>query len=307
MSAQTESFSLKYDGTALSENAIEVGDLAPALMALSDLIQEANVITNQDRGGKITLKIKAIAPGSFNVDILALQTGWDAATDILTGKTATSIFAIMALLGITAKDGLIPLFKALKGKKPKEVKELQNNTIEITGDNNQVTIINNLEYSLYISPTIRKNLYKVLKPLEKEGIETIEFSNEVSETTKVSKSDLGYFQPSPSDDETLQESTRITFVNVSHVWLDNEAGKWKFKEGESTSWNAIVSDQTFLKKLIRGESSISGADTLKVKVKQTQYRTDFGIKSEYEILEVIEHIKGAQQLPLEYNNPSNEP
>jgi len=93
------------------------------------------------------------------------------------------------------------------------------------------------------------------------------------------------------------------------AWLSgDEARKWKFKEGsDGASWNANISDQEFLKKIIKGDIALSGADTLKVRVKQTQYKTGTGIKSEYEILQVIEHVKGFSQVPLDFSSPSSTP
>jgi hypothetical protein len=307
MASRTESFRLKYDGEALAENAIDVSDLAPALLALSDLIQEANKIANDDRGGTISLKVKATSPGSFNIDIQALQTGWDVAADFLTGKNVTAIDDLLELLGIPGTAlGLIQIYRFLRGRKPKKVEEKSGDSVEIYNEVDESVTINRNEYNFYLSPAMKKHLYKVLKPLEKEGIETVEFESGTS-ATKVQKSEIGYFQPSTTEDEPLQETVRDTFVNVSHVWLDNEAGKWKFKEGGNTTWSAVIHDQEFLKKLIKGEVSLSGADTLKVRVKQAQYRTDDGIKSEYEILQVLEHIKGAQQVPLDYDGPAQSP
>lgn len=307
MASSTETFGLKYDGEALADNAIDVNDLAPALMSLSDLIQEANKIANQERGGTISLKVKAISPGSFNVDIQALQSGWDAAADLLTGRNVTAIAQLLALLGIPGTWlGLIQIYRFLKGRKPEKVEKKDESTIVIYNESHEHITINQIEYNFYLSPTMRKSLYKVLKPLEKEGIDTVEFSDKSGKSTKVIKPELGYYQPSAEEDEPLQEVVRDTYVNVSHVWLDNEAGKWKFKEGNTVSWNALISDQDFLKKLIKGEVSISGADTLKVKVKQTQYRTGDEIKSEYEILQVIEHIKGAQQISMNFTPPNED-
>lgn len=41
-------FQLRYDGPALSEHGMDVGDLAPALLALGDLIKRANATVNGD-------------------------------------------------------------------------------------------------------------------------------------------------------------------------------------------------------------------------------------------------------------------
>jgi hypothetical protein len=49
MPADEERFLLKYEGPALVDHTIDVTDLAPALLGLSELIDEANHVINSDR------------------------------------------------------------------------------------------------------------------------------------------------------------------------------------------------------------------------------------------------------------------
>lgn len=48
---------IRYDGPALADHSMDVADLAPALMALSDLLKIANTYMNGDRAG-----VKGIHP-----------------------------------------------------------------------------------------------------------------------------------------------------------------------------------------------------------------------------------------------------
>ena len=62
-------FHIIYDGPALKNNEIDVKDLAPSLLAISDAIEEANKILNRGRA-KVVLNIKAsFKTGSFGVDL----------------------------------------------------------------------------------------------------------------------------------------------------------------------------------------------------------------------------------------------
>ena len=66
-------FHIIYDGPALKENNIDVRDLAPSLLALSDTIEVANNILNRGRA-KVALNIKAsFKSGSFGVDLNLFQ------------------------------------------------------------------------------------------------------------------------------------------------------------------------------------------------------------------------------------------
>lgn len=296
--SKVASFRIKYDGPALQEHSIDINDLAPALMALNDFMGEANKIVNGDRAG-ISLKVKALEGGSFNIDISAAQSVWDHAQDLITGKSVTTVATILAIIGFSGKDGVIQVCKFLKGKRPTTIKEVNPSAVVITNYANNSITINKIELNIYNSPIARKAIYQIVKPLEKEGIDSVGFLEGHELKSVIRKEEAPYFNPSAIEQE-IQESIKEVYVNIEHAWLSgNEKGKWKFKEGsEGASWNAQISDQDFLLELLKGGVSLSGADRLKVRVKQTQYQTGSGIKSEYEIIKVLEHSKGLIQLPL---------
>ena len=49
---------IRYDGPALSDRSMDVAELAPALLALSDLLKIANTYANGDRAG-VKVKVNA--------------------------------------------------------------------------------------------------------------------------------------------------------------------------------------------------------------------------------------------------------
>src|SRR3954454_18921144 len=51
-------FQLRYDGPALSEHGMDVADLAPALLALGELIKRANFAVNGD-ASKVNLIVQS--------------------------------------------------------------------------------------------------------------------------------------------------------------------------------------------------------------------------------------------------------
>jgi hypothetical protein len=68
--APRKDFSLTYEGPALEDGRMEVHDLAPALLALGDMFQDANTVIDPD-GPAIALQIRDFHEGSFEI-LLAL-------------------------------------------------------------------------------------------------------------------------------------------------------------------------------------------------------------------------------------------
>jgi hypothetical protein len=81
---ETQSFRIKYDGSALSEHTIDVNDLAPALLSLADLIQEANHLASKDNSS-ISIKVKATETGCFQVSIQAIKTVYNDGVSLFSG------------------------------------------------------------------------------------------------------------------------------------------------------------------------------------------------------------------------------
>ncbi len=83
-------FSIKFDGPALASHQMDVRELAPALIALSNLLEEANRIAFPD-SDQIRVQIKGnFKSGSFGVDLVALQTITNQIVSMLTGPGASA-------------------------------------------------------------------------------------------------------------------------------------------------------------------------------------------------------------------------
>lgn len=66
-------FQIIYDGPALADSTMDVRDLAPALLALGSVIEEANYALNRQKA-KIAVKVKgSFKTGCFGIEFDVVQ------------------------------------------------------------------------------------------------------------------------------------------------------------------------------------------------------------------------------------------
>lgn len=182
--AQSVITTIRYDGEALSQHEMDVQDLAPALLALAEMVQLTNRKYNGD-DALIRILVKAdVEQRCFQVDLHLIQTMLNSAQHLFASdeyKTAKQIAEDLGLViggTVSAGGGLFWAWKKLFGTKVEQEKPIQ--SFE-TNQRDNITIINNfygdgnhLEmptrvYELATNPEMTKLGKKVLKPLEQKG------------------------------------------------------------------------------------------------------------------------------------------
>ncbi|MBU3655331.1 MAG: hypothetical protein FGM23_03100 [Alphaproteobacteria bacterium] len=174
---------IKYDGSALAGKSMDVADLAPSLIALSDLIKAANRQFNGDRSGVKILVNANLDQNCFELFIDLAQTLWESVSNLIADDRVATIKEIAEWIGILkpAAGGitLYALIKILRGKTVESTTIEKNDgkdvlQIHIYGDSNHVTVDKNV-YEMYSNQVIRNHAIKVLEPLTKDGYDSLEF------------------------------------------------------------------------------------------------------------------------------------
>ncbi|MFC3181673.1 hypothetical protein [Cypionkella sinensis] len=172
---------VKYDGPALADKSMDVAHLAPALLALSDLVKEANRYANGDRAAARIYVNADIEQKCFELDVSVALTIWEQAKLLLADDNVRSAKDLFEWIGIAGGGfGLFQLIKWLKGKTVSNVVVLRvkdgDNLVEITveGDEKPKQVAQAV-YELYANVTTRHKALAVLAPLREDGYDSLEF------------------------------------------------------------------------------------------------------------------------------------
>ena len=294
---------IKIKGPNVSEG-IDVFDLAPSLLAMGEVIREANEVIGLPKR-ELGINIRPFEKGSFIIDIgLFAETNLQQIMQFLDSDTITYIKQILELVGFIKLSGgmafgLIKLLRWLKGR-PRKTERLESGEVKYTNSEGNSVIVNEKVDKLYNSPIIIKNLYLGYKTIEKEGIEEIESSLKDDPTTKV--------QSNKEDVEALRISSEIA-ENIEEIDIPDREVNLTFKRGsfggDPTNWSfwfnkdiltATIKDKEFIRKLEDGRIRPNHLDTFIVilrerkKMREQQY-----LSSTYEIIKIVKYEKGPLQ------------
>lgn len=156
---------IKFDGPALAEKSMDVAHLAPALLALSELVKDANRYANGDRAGAKVLVNADLEQKCFELNVELLLTIWEQAKLLISDDNVRSAKEIAEWIGIVGGPtmGLFVLIKKLKGKKVHSVVVLRvkdgQNEVEITIEGDAETIkLKEAVYELYANVETRRKV-----------------------------------------------------------------------------------------------------------------------------------------------------
>ena len=275
------------------ESALDVRDLAPALLAFASLLELANKTLNTNKT-EASVRVKAgFRRGSFTFDLLVNLREIEG---LLASYDLTSAKELITLL--LGGEGLLGLLKWLKGRKPKGVEDQHDGTVQVINQDNAKTTVNQYVYNIfYMSPDMRRSIYSTAKPLEREGIESVEFRLKKKLVQRVTRKDLPFLAVNDTEDEILEQSERkATLRLVAPVF--KEDNKWRFSEGEHDFF-ASMDDRGFLDKVRERSEVFSDGDILDVILRTVVKRTPEGeTKLEHSVVGVLDHRHGPRQLNL---------
>jgi hypothetical protein len=297
MSDETVHFQVTYDGLALDAHEMDINDLAPSLLALSDLIKQANKVLNSQTNASVAVKIKgSFQAGSFGLEVGVHQSALDFFNlfnqPLVTG--ALNLLTLLGFVGVGGK-GLLEVLKWLKNRPIQHVEKIDDKTIVLHVKDDSLPISHPV-LQLLVNMEIRKSVEKLLAPLRVQGISTFYTQFKQTQAITIDHSELAYFEAPLLPEEVIEDFESVTTLQIVNVAFQ-ESGKWRFTDGAG-SFYAVVKDGLFIERVQNSTENFAKDDLLKVRLRRIQYETETGIKTDHEILEVLEHRRIGQQLKL---------
>jgi len=298
-------FHLAFEGEAIESGTIEVNDLAPALLALGDLVGEA--ASEAGCGcSKVSLRVRAgLERGSFRVALEVAQAWYGRAIDLLIGPDATALTNLLELLGIAGAIGLFQLIKTSRGKKPESALEIENTSkVRVTFEGEPPIEVERAVMRLFRSPTARNAAARLVKPLRGKGIDGLKFYHRGTETVAISEADADSFNaPDSQEAETVSETEAILRVEAVSF---KEGNKWRLSDGSSTQYFGIL-DADFLRRMDRGEVRFGKGDCLRVRLRTRQWIEAGDLRISREIVRVDQHLPHPNQIGLPFDQGTSDP
>lgn len=305
MDMSQTTFRVYYDGEALKESEMDVKELAPALLAFGELLEESNRVLNGDKA-TVTVKVKAFQAGCFGIDFEVIQSVLQHVKNLFAdGTTVREAVDLLNLLGISPFDatvatggGLLYLLKKAKGRKPKSRTVLESGNVRIYFEEGEPIETTPDVVDLYVDEGVRRAISHTMAPLEKDGIDSFCIGWDNKREEIATKEDVSSFAPPAyepvllSEDEEPQERY---FSIISLSFKDDN--KWRLSDGTSSIY-AMIEDRDFLNKMERNAITFAKNDLLLVRLKTRQLQCRDGLKTEYVVVKVVEHIKAVKQMHL---------
>ncbi|WP_157371022.1 hypothetical protein [Arthrobacter sp. Leaf141] len=297
-----EVFVITYDGPALRAGRMNVKDLAPALLALGDLIERTQELT-QPESNRPAVHISATHEGSFIVDLIIMADVPNLVKQALELFNSREVTAALNAHDIVAAVSGAVLLLVTSNQRRKIKKREQGaapGMSKITFTDGTVIEVPMISESLIRDLDARRHLKDVVEPLTKEGITSFVFDSRRSKAT-VQNTDLDAFELPQLESEIINETvSEMAIQPVSIAFQDNN--KWKVSDGSRVMW-AAIEDTAFLTKVENNEERFGKGDILKVQMKTTQRRTpDGNLRNDYSIVEVLRHIPAGRQLALPFDD-----
>lgn len=290
-----------YTGEAVNDGTMDINELAPALLALSNLISEANRTLNND-DSKIEVRLSAhFERGSFEMS-LELIRDLPAQIKFLLFDSSYSLNEILGAIGLfcTISGGtLIEFYRFIKGRKVTKVEKIDKDRLKvfINEESHEVSF---LAWRLFSSQKARRYVEGIVHPLKKDGVDGLDFRDADNKQVieRITENEVEYFSEFAKSDE-LQEIVSSQELMLQILKVNFERGlKWRFDDGNAKFYADVV-DEKFLDAVEAGRISFGYGDVILATVETKQQHVNGEIRNTTKsVVKVLRISKRAEQINL---------
>jgi hypothetical protein len=243
----------------------------------------ANRVANGERA-TIGVNVRATSPGSFQILFEVAQVAQQSGLipDVI--ESAVGIKQLLFGGSGGAVVGLIALIKYLRGRKY-SVSKINEKLFRLTVDGETYDVPLEL-LRQYEDANVRKGLAGMFQPLREPGIDIVQIRENNQVVEEVEEEHLGSFEIQTDEEITFDEVNRRVF-SISALSFKSE-NKWRLTDG-NTTFSVSMSDDAFRQRVANNEESFSSGDVLVCDLRTVQRLTKGGVKTDYEVIKVIEH------------------
>lgn len=293
--AETSSaaFTLSYEGPALQDGRMDVRDLAPALLALGDLFHEANELVTPG-APPVNLEIRAFREGSFNINL-----------DVVVGTVITLLSSTPAgaaanlIQFMAGARGFFATIKRLRGHQVQQQEEPSPGTTRLRLEDGTTIETESSVVVLIQRESTRRYTRDVLAPLDRDGIDDLKIEVPGEPELMLRPEDAEVVTET-LEDTPLVDGEREMAVTVVAVSFE-PTNKWRLNDGQHTFW-ASMDDRTFVDRVQQSQESFREGDILICLVRVRQWQTDGGLRADYAVSRVLQHIPGSRDVPLPFGD-----
>ena len=304
MKNQTVKICVAYTGEAVDNGSMNVNELAPALLALSNLVGKANRVLNEDNS-TVEVRLSAhLERGSFEMTLEILRNlSEQIKLFLFDGKY--SILDIIGIIGFASTVSgvnavsLIEFMRWLKARRIKKVENVDKNNVRVLIENDEKEISIGA-WILYSSKEIHQHIEGIIKPLQNNGVNSFEIRDNENKTTitSIKSEETEYFSDLPPEEE-LEESKSVQKLILKIVNVNFERNlKWRFDDGESKFF-AEIKDEDFLNIVDSGKISFTQGDAILAEVETLQQYTKTELRKTVKtILKIFKIIKKRERMEI---------
>lgn len=287
-------FRIIYEGPAVEDGEMEIGQLAPSLLALGKLLETVDAAISGE-AGRVRVKVRAdVRRGSFDVgialDFVHSVKAW------LLSPDATAIANLAAHVGLVTGGvtGLIQTVRWLNGRKVSAKVLLEDGNVRIESTGGDVLVVIPQVARVIDDPVVRQHLERFTEPLRAEGIDAIRSEGNNNQTIgeRIFADEASAFQATAGTDPTSQAHFPATY-QIKRLYFER-GKKWRLSNGAQTIL-AEIEDELFWIRVERAEVAFSADDFLVCEVRMDQWLGPTGLRTEYVVEKVVRHLPAPKQ------------